>query len=261
MIASETDYPAVVPYLTCGWPNEDGFLQSVQGLAEAGCPYFEVGFPFSDPIADGPVIQLSSTEALQAGITLERCFELTQKATEKAGIPAVCMTYANLVFCLGLDAFCARLAKAGCVGLIVPDLSHEESEPVRQACASHGLELISFLAPTSAPDRRQEIAQQAQGFLYLVAVRGVTGGETQMSEELSQLIAEAKSHSQIPVLVGFGIRGPEQVQSMLEAGADGVIVGTALIEEIGKARDEGRAIQDAVREYLKPMVEVRKAPA
>ncbi len=261
MIGIRESYPAVVPYLTCGWPSEDGFIESVQGLVEAGCPFFEVGFPFSDPIADGPVIQHSSSQALDAGMTVDRCFELTRKATEATGVPAVCMTYANLVFHAGLDEFCRRLAEAGGKGLIVPDLSFEESEPVAETCARHGLELVSFLAPTSAAARRVEVAKQAQGFLYLVAVRGVTGGTTAMSDELSTLIADAKRDSTVPVLVGFGIRSSEQVPAMLEAGADGVIVGTALIEAIGKAHEAGQPIREAVRDFLAPLVEATRPAA
>lgn len=258
MIGSSNSYPAVVPYLTCGWPSEDGFLQSVQGLVEAGCPFFEVGFPFSDPIADGPVIQHSSAQALEAGMTVERCFALTRKATEASGIPAVCMTYANLVFHAGLENFCQSLAEAGGKGLIVPDLSFEESAPVAEACARHGLELVSFLAPTSAADRRVEVSRQAQGFLYLVAVRGVTGGTTEMSDELSSLIADAKRDCSVPVLVGFGIRSPQQVPTMLEAGADGVIVGTALIEVVREAHEAGQPIKEAVRDFLAPLVEATR---
>lgn len=259
MIGSWNDYPAVSPYLTCGWPTEEAFLESVQGLAEAGCPFYEVGFPFSDPIADGPVIQESSSQALESGMSLDRCIELTWKATQQTGCHPICMTYANLIFCQGLDSFCAKIAAAGCVGLIVPDLSYEESEPVAKACADHGLDLVSFLAPTSAPERRREIASQARGFLYLVAVRGVTGGATQMNEELSQLVAQAKTDCRVPVLVGFGVRGADQVSDMLKAGADGVFVGTALIEEVGKARDQGRPIKETVRDFLKPMVQACRA--
>lgn len=258
MIGKPGDYPAVAPYLTCGWPDEEAFLEAVDGLAEAGCPFWEVGFPFSDPIADGPVIQQSSAQALRAGMSVERCFELTRRAIQRSGCPALCMTYANLVFHGGLDRFCARLAEAGCAGLIVPDLSFEESPPVAQACAAAGLELVSFLAPTSAPDRRADIARQAQGFIYLVAVRGVTGGTSEMSEEVGTLIVDAKAASKVPVLVGFGIRSPRQVTAALEQGADGVFVGTALIEEIGQAHREGRPIRAAVRDFLSPMVEATR---
>jgi tryptophan synthase alpha chain len=254
VFARAGDYPAVVPYLTCGWPDEEAFLESVEGLAEAGCPFFEVGFPFSDPIADGPVIQRASSQALESGMNLERCFELTRRAVAKAGRPALCMTYANLVFCQGLDRFCQRLAQAGVAGLIVPDLSFEESAPVGEACRRSGLHLVSFLAPTSAAERRQEIARQARGFLYLVAVRGVTGGTTEMSPELATLIADARAASRVPVLVGFGIRGPEQVAAMLSGGADGVIVGTALIEAIEEAHLGGRSVRQAVHDFLAPLV-------
>lgn len=259
MILSKSDYPAVVPYLTCGWPDEQGFLDQVDGLADAGCPFFELGYPFSDPIADGPVIQKTSSEALEAGMTLDRCFELTRKATERSGRPAVAMTYANLVFYSGLDNFCQRLAEAGGKGLIVPDLSLEESAPVAEACNRAGLELVSFLAPTSAPERRKAIAEQAQGFLYVVAVRGVTGGDTEMSHELADLIADAKKSSDVPALVGFGIRNAEQVRDVLSQGADGVAVGTALLVAVRQAHDEGRSLREATRDFLAPLVEATRA--
>jgi tryptophan synthase alpha chain len=258
MIGTPSDYPAVVPYLTCGWPDEETFLQSIDGLADAGCPFFELGFPFSDPIADGPVIQQSSSQALEMGMTVDRCFELTRLATQRCGRPALCMTYANLVFYSGLDNFCQRLAQAGGAGLLVPDLSFEESPPVAEACARAGLQLVTFLAPTSAPERRQAIASQAQGFLYVVAVRGVTGGVTEMSTELATLIADAKAAASVPVLIGFGIRAPEQVTSILEQGADGVIVGTALIEVIGQAHQVGQPIREAVRDFLSPLVDAAR---
>lgn len=259
MIATPQDYPAVIPYLTCGWPDPKSFLDIVDGVAAAGCPFFEVGFPFSDPIADGPVIQETSTEALNAGVSLDLCFELTRKAHERTGLKAACMTYANLIFYPSLESFCSRLAKAGGAGLIVPDLSFEESPPVAKACAKFGLELISFLAPTSDRRRREEIASKAKGFLYLVAVRGITGGTTQITEELSDLIADAKSAAKVPVLVGFGIRGKEQVAELKKSGADGVIVGTALIEALQQARRRGGDLKEATRSFLRPMVEAAKA--
>lgn len=247
-------YPAVVPFLTCGWPTPDGFLASVEGLAEAGCPYFEVGFPFSDPVADGPTIQLSSSEALDAGVDLEACFRLTKQATEKSGLPAVAMTYANLVFYLGVDEFCKRLKACGGEGLIVPDLSFEESAPVKEACEKHRLELVSFLAPTTASARREKIAKVAQGFLYLVAVRGVTGGASSAGPELNQLIRDAKEHASCPVLVGFGVKSPEQVSDILKSGADGAIVGSALLEAVRSSPQDVLAIRETVSRFLSPLV-------
>lgn len=255
MIGLVKDYPAIVPYLTCGWPTEEAFLDAVEGAADAGCPFFEVGFPFSDPIADGPVIERSSAEALRAGVTLDRAFELTKAATDRSKLGAVVMTYANLVFYPGLASFCKRLKQAGGLGLIVPDLSFEESGPVVEACQAEGLQLVSFLAPTSAPRRRQAIAQAAQGFLYVVAVRGVTGGQTAVTTELSTLIKDAKRFAKVPALVGFGMRGPDQVNKVLAQGADGAIVGTALIETVGAAYEAGHEVRYAVRDFLVPLVE------
>lgn len=252
-------YPAVVPYLTCGWPHEEGFLRSAEGVAAAGCPYFEVGFPFSDPIADGPTIQATSAEALSAGINLEKCFELTKQATERSGLPVVVMTYANLVYHLGLEEFCRRLKEVGGEGLIVPDLSLEESGPLREACTAQGLDLVSFVAPTTPPERRQAVAEQASGFLYLVAVRGVTGGHTKQTEELSTLISEVKQHSKSPVLVGFGVRAPKQVTELVGQGADGVIVGSALLENVRRNIKANRCLKATVRDFLAPMVEAGKS--
>lgn len=259
MIPQNEVYPAVVPYLTCGWPDEEGFLRSAEGVADAGCPYFEVGFPFSDPIADGPTIQATSAEALSRGINIEKCFQLTAEATKRSGLPAVAMTYANLVYHLGLEEFCRRLKDAGGVGLIVPDLSLEESDPLREACAKHQLDLVSFVAPTTLPQRRTEVAKRANGFLYLVAVRGVTGGETKQSEELSELIREVKKDATVPVLVGFGVRVPQQVTDFVAQGSDGVIVGSALLVSVRQASEEDRCLRAAVKDFLTPMVEAAKS--
>ena len=165
------------------------------------------------------------------------------------------MTYANLVFHPGLDEFCRRLKESGGEGLIVPDLSFEESGPVKEACQKHGLELVSFLAPTTASARRAEVAKVAEGFLYLVAVRGVTGGVSATGPELQQLIQDAKEHATCPVLVGFGVKEPAQVTDILRAGADGAIVGSALLEAIRRAEGEPDAVREAVVEFLRPLVE------
>lgn len=254
-------YPAVVPYLTCGWPHPEGFLRCAEGVAEAGCPFFEVGFPFSDPIADGPTIQATSAEALKAGINLETCFKLTREATERSGLPVVAMTYANLVYHLGLETFCARLKESGGEGLIVPDLSLEESGPLREACQAHELDLVSFVAPTTPAERRQKVAEQAAGFLYLVAVRGVTGGHTEYGEELQELVQAVKEHSSAPVLVGFGVRAPEQVSSLVGQGADGVIVGSALLESVRRSLKANRCLNATTRDFLAPLVEAVKSVA
>ena len=247
-------FPTIVPFVTCGWPNKEGFLATIDGIAEAGCPFFEVGFPFSDPIADGPVIQATSAEALEAGIDLDTCFELTREATKRRGLAAVAMTYANLVFYLGLDEFCKRLKEAGGVGLIIPDLSFEESPPVAEACQRHGLDLVSFLAPTTSKERRRLVAQAAQGFLYLVAVRGVTGGASASGPELKELIADAKSQAQCPVLVGFGVKSEDQVRDILESGADGAIVGSALLEAIRHGKQDPDSIRQTARDFLAPLI-------
>lgn len=247
-------FPAIVPFVTCGWPTPELFLEITDALAEVGCPFFEVGFPFSDPIADGPVVQATSSEALEQGVGLEQCFELTTQATGRTGLPAVVMTYANLVYYPGLEEFCRRLKASGGAGLIVPDLSFEESAPARAACTAQGLKLVSFLAPTTGPERLQQVATVAEGFIYLVAVRGVTGGTSATGPELQQLIRDAKQHASCPVLVGFGVKEPGQVRDILAAGADGAIVGSALLEAVRAAEQTPRGVRQAVKDFMEPLL-------
>lgn len=238
--------PILLPYLTAGWPSDEGFLQAVRGAARAGCSGFEVGIPFSDPIADGPVIQKTSQEALDAGMTPARALALTKQAVDETGLPAIAMTYVNLVYKTGPDRFMRQLHEHGVQGLILPDLPLEEADLVEEAAAAHRIDLIQLCAPTTPSLRRHQLAERTKGFLYLVSVAGVTGARADLPADLEALIEDAKRDASVPVCVGFGISTPEQA-ARVAARADGVIVGSALLKRIDAHRDD---IERTVEEYL-----------
>ncbi|MEW6277249.1 MAG: tryptophan synthase subunit alpha [Candidatus Eremiobacterota bacterium] len=238
----------IVPYLTAGWPSEEGFLAAVSGAARAGCPMFEVGIPFSDPVADGPVIQRTSTEALERGVTVDRALWLARQAVERSGLPAVAMTYANLVFHRGVARFCQDLADAGCQALIVPDLPLEEAAELEQTGRESGIDLIYLATPTTSEARMAELGRHTRRFLYLVSVRGVTGSRAELPGELDQLIARAVRASQAPVYVGFGVSTRAHAARILRT-AQGVIVGSALLERLENG-DPGRAAEEFLRSLM-----------
>lgn len=242
----------VLPYFTAGWPDEESFLASVCGAARAGCPAFEVGIPFSDPVADGPVIQRTSSQALERGVDWGRALELTREATRQSGLPAIAMTYCNLLYSAGLQRAAQELAESGVRGLIVPDLTLEEGEVFEAAASQAGIDLIYLVAPTTPEARVEHLARRSRGFLYLVSVRGVTGERRQLASDLPQQIQRVVSRCSIPVLVGFGISTPEQA-AQVGAHCHGVIVGSALLSRL-----EGLSAEAAGRfceEYLGQLVQ------
>jgi tryptophan synthase alpha chain len=238
--------PTVLPYFTAGWPDPERFLAAVEGAARAGCTAFEVGLPFSDPVADGPVIQRTSAQALAQGVDWKRALELTGQACQRSGLPAIAMTYANLLYSQGLPEAMQALAAAGCQALIVPDLTLEEGEPFEQAAQAQGLDLVYLAAPTTPDQRLHLLGQRSRGFLYLVSLRGVTGARAQLPQELDALVERVVAQVDLPVLVGFGISRPEQV-AQLSQRAQGVIVGSALQQ----ALEQGQSSE----EFLRPLVE------
>ncbi|MGE0489732.1 MAG: tryptophan synthase subunit alpha [Vulcanimicrobiota bacterium] len=242
--------PTLIPYLTAGWPDEEGFLAAVRGVKQAGCELFEVGFPFSDPVADGPTVQKTSSQALARGVGLEESLALTAKATRETGLPAVVMTYANLVFFLGAEVFCRRLAEAGAQGLIVPDLPLEEAEELEACCVKARIDLVHLCAPTTPPERVRQLGQRTRGFLYLVPVLGVTGARHELPPQLEQLVKGVKAECPAPVCVGFGISTPAQAATVAGL-ADGVIVGSALLRHIESLDPNG--IEAGVADFLGQM--------
>jgi tryptophan synthase alpha chain len=232
---------AFIPFMTAGFPDRITFLDILQALNQAGADLIEVGLPFSDPLADGPVIQKSSQMALENGITPAQVLDLIAEARPKLTCPMVVMTYYNPVLRMGLDNFASRAAAAGVSGLIIPDLPPEEADPWLEVAAKRDLDTIFMVAPTTPPDRRRMIAELSRGFLYYVSLTGVTGSGFAVTDQLVTEIRELKQISTAPVAVGFGVSGPAEAKP-LAAAADGVIVGSALIRQVLSETDPGRQV-------------------
>ncbi|MCL4534760.1 MAG: tryptophan synthase subunit alpha [Bacteroidetes bacterium] len=230
---------ALVAYLTVGYPDPEATLALVPALAEAGCDLVELGIPFSDPLADGTTIQRASYEALLRGITPRRCLEIAAEVSPRAGVPLLFMGYYNPIMHYGPAAFCADAAAAGIGGLIVPDLPPEEGEALQTAAAARGISLVYLLSPTSPPERIATVAGQASGFIYLVSLTGVTGARAELSEGLEDFVARVRAVASQPLCVGFGVSTPAQA-ARVAAVADGVIVGSRLLQVIEEAATQGR---------------------
>ncbi len=243
---------AFIPFLTCGDPDPATTAEAVRAAAANGADLIELGIPFSDPTAEGPVIQGANLRALRGGITTDRVFALVRELRKDVTVPLVFMTYANVVFSYGAERFLANCADTGIDGLILPDLPFEEKEEFLEPCRKNGVDLISMIAPTSA-DRIAMIAREAEGFLYLVSSLGVTGERNEIKTDLAAMVRTVRENTKTPCAIGFGISTPEQAGQMA-ALADGAIVGSAIVrilEQYGKeapARvgDYVRAMKQAI---------------
>jgi tryptophan synthase alpha chain len=252
---------AFLPFMTAGLPTPADSLGVFQAMAGAGADGFEVGVPYSDPLMDGPVIQRGSDTAIAAGATLDVSLGIVGEVAGTIGLPTLAMTYANPVFRRGLDAFCARLAAKGADGLIVPDLPVEESTPLCQAAGRHGLGMVQFVAPTSDRARIELVATTDPVFVYAVAEMGVTGERSGTSSHVQALVGAIRAVTDVPVVFGVGISGPAQARAAAEAGADGVIVGSALVRRVLEAPDPGSArsaVAEAVTEISAALGETRR---
>lgn len=219
---------ALIPFVVAGQVDLDLLVQG-------GADLIELGIPYSDPLADGPVIQQAAQKALDQGMNLDRAFGLAQDFTSRHDTPLVLFTYVNPVLRRGLARFCREAGQAGVRGVIVPDLPLEEAGDLKRACREHGLAWIPLVAPTSSQERRKRIAEAADSWIYLVATLGVTGARSQLAVELESSIKELKAVTDKPVAVGFGIATPQQAADVIRLGADAVVVGSALVRLI----DEG----------------------
>ncbi len=245
--ARDAGRAALMPYMMGGFPNRETADAVAEAYAESGADLIELGVPFSDPLADGPVIHAAATTALAAGTTLEGVLETCAAVSDR--VPVVPMCYANIVLGHGPGVYAERLAAAGATGTIVPDLPPEEAAGVHGELSERGLALIPLVAPTTPPPRRRWICERAEGFVYVVSVRGVTGERSELPAELGELVAAVRSEASVPAAVGFGIGTPDQAA---QAGrvADGVIVGTRLVRAAGDAGD-ARSAARAVSEFLR----------
>ena len=236
----------LIPYVTVGYPSIDDTLKVVPLLAASGSDMIELGIPFSDPLADGATIQQASFSALKNGVTPEVCLETAAKLHKQVDIPQLFMTYYNPVFHYGLEKFSRDCVTAGVSGLIIPDLPPEEASPLEATTRKHGLDLIYLLAPNSTDERIKLVASQAQGFIYLVSVSGVTGARKTLPPDLADFVDRVRKVTTKPLCVGFGISSPEQATQVARL-ADGVIVGSRIIQ-LMEAEDALISVGKFIRE-------------
>ena len=239
---------AFIPFLTCGDPDPETTAAAVRAAAENGADLIELGIPFSDPTAEGPVIQGANLRALQGGITTDRVFDLVRELRRDLTVPLVFMTYANVVYSYGADRFISTCAEIGIDGMILPDLPFEEKEEFLPLCRKYGVDLISMVAPTSE-DRIAMIAREAEGFLYIVSSLGVTGERSEIQTDLAAIVRTVRENTDTPCAIGFGISTPEQAKQMA-ALSDGAIVGSAIVRIV---EQYGKEAPEKVGEYVKAM--------
>ena len=239
---------AFIPFITCGDPSLEVTEQLVYAMEEAGADLIELGIPFSDPTAEGPVIQGANVRALSGGVTTDKVFDMVVKIRKNRSVPMVFMTYANVVFSYGTERFIKTAAEIGMDGLILPDVPFEEKEEFDIVCKKYGIDLISLIAPTSH-ERVAQIAKDAEGFVYCVSSLGVTGTRTNITTDIGAMVKLVKAAKDIPCAVGFGISTPEQAKKMA-AQSDGAIVGSAIVKLCAK---HGAGCVPYVKEYVKAM--------
>ena len=226
---------ALMPFLMAGDPDLSSTRSSLLALQAAGADMIELGIPYSDPLADGPVIQAAASRALGSATTPGRVLEMLTGLKGELQIPVILFTYSNPLLNRGMEAFCRDAAAAGAAGLVVPDLPLEEAEKLSAIAAEQALDLVLLVAPTTPADRMQRIAAASRGFTYLVSVTGVTGVRTNLESRVAGLVQQLKGMGPTPVAVGFGISGPEQARQVRDWGADGAIVGSALVKVMAEA--------------------------
>ncbi|MCI6646733.1 MAG: tryptophan synthase subunit alpha, partial [Oscillospiraceae bacterium] len=239
---------AFIAFITCGDPDLETTGAAVRAAVENGADLIELGIPFSDPTAEGPVIQGANLRALQGGVTTDRIFDFVRELRRDVTVPMVFMTYANVVFSYGAERFISTCAEIGMDGLILPDVPYEEKEDFQPLCRQYGLDLVSLIAPTSE-NRIAMIAKEAEGFLYLVSCLGVTGTRSEIKTDLGSIVEVVRQNTDIPCAIGFGISTPEQAKQMADL-SDGAIVGSAIIKILAQY---GREAPPHIGAYVKSM--------
>lgn len=239
---------AFITFLTCGDPDLETTAAAVRSAVENGADLIELGIPFSDPTAEGPVIQAANLRALDGGVTTDKIFGLVRELRQSVKVPMVFMTYANVVFSYGAERFISACGDIGIDGLILPDLPFEEKEEFLSVCHTYGVDLISLIAPTSE-NRVAMIAREAEGFLYIVSSLGVTGMRKEIKTDLNSIVQTVRKNTDVPCAIGFGISTPEQAKKMAEL-SDGAIVGSAIIKLLERY---GTDAPQYIGEYVKSM--------
>ena len=246
---------AFIPFITCGDPDLETTNKVIHAMVDAGADLIELGIPFSDPTAEGPVIQKANVRALSGGVTTDKIFDLVKELRKDITIPMVFMTYANVVYSYGTEKFVSICQEIGIDGLILPDVPFEEKEEFDRLCKQYGLDMISLIAPTSE-NRIAMIAREASGFIYVVSSLGVTGTRTEITTDIGAMVELVKKNTDVPCAVGFGISTPVQAKDMASK-SDGAIVGSAIIKLLAKY---GKDAAGPVGEYVKSMKDaVREA--
>lgn len=246
-----------MPFLVAGYPDDRTFVDIARACGAAGADVFEIGIPFSDPIMDGPVIQEAANRVLARGASTASVIALAGEAAEAAGVPAVAMTYYNLLYGMGLDRFAAAMADAGLSGVIVPDLTVEESADWRKACAGAGIASVFMASVTSPDDRLKAIGEASEGFVYAASQLGVTGVRAEMSSRARDLVSRIRAATDLPVAVGIGVSTAEHAAEVASY-ADGVIVGSALVKRIGETSDPSSAAGELVGELREGVDQARR---
>ena len=244
---------AFIPFITCGDPDLLTTAEAVREAARNGADLIELGIPFSDPTAEGPVIQGANIRALKGGVNTDMIFSFVRGLRQDVTVPLVFMTYANVVFSYGAERFISTCAEIGIDGLILPDIPYEEKDEFLPVCRKYGVDLISLIAPTSA-NRVSMIAKEADGFIYLVSSLGVTGVRSEINTDLQSIVSIIRENTDVPVAVGFGISTPEQAKAMADI-SDGAIVGSAIVKLLGKY---GKEAPKHIGEYVKSMKDALK---
>ncbi|MBR2796689.1 MAG: tryptophan synthase subunit alpha [Clostridia bacterium] len=241
---------AFIAFITCGDPDLETTAACVRAAVKGGADLIELGIPFSDPTAEGPVIQSANERALKGGVTTDQIFGLVGELRKDVTVPMVFMTYANVVYSYGIERFCDRCAEVGVDGMILPDVPYEEKEEFAPACRARGLSFISLIAPTSA-HRVAMIAGEAEGFLYIVSSMGVTGVRSEITTDIGGMVKLVRENTSIPCAVGFGISTPAQAKKMAGL-SDGAIVGSAIVRLIA---EHGKDAPEYVYAYVQSMKE------
>ena len=250
----KSDKLALMPFIMAGDPNIETTSEILLKLQEKGADLIELGIPYSDPLADGPIIQLSASRALKSGTTLKNVIQLLESLKDKLHIPIILFTYFNPVLNFGLENFCELASEVGVSGLIIPDLPLEEAYKFSEIISSYSIDLILLVAPTTPSERMKIISNNTKGFTYLVSVTGVTGERNKMENRVENLITKLQEISINPVAVGFGISSPEHVNKVRKWGADGVIIGSAFVKRISNSNEK-----EVVNQIGKFCEEMRKA--
>lgn len=238
---------ALMPYLMAGYPDLDTSRQIARAYVDGGADLIELGVPFSDPLADGPVIHAAAVAALRGGVNVPAALDVAR--TVAAEVPVIVMCYANPVLARGLDRFLDMLVEVGAAGLIVPDLPLEEAPEVLAACDERELALVPLVAPTTPPERLRAIGERARGFVYTVSVTGTTGERQAAAAGMADILARARAGTAVPVALGFGIGTPEQAAAAADAGADGVIVGSRLVRAAGGGGDVASEVEKLIAAF------------